>query len=139
MHPFKLLFVSYFTIFSHVWALEPGPSKLEERQSTGTSVPAPPVDIGYGIYQGYYNETSQLNIYKGYGDVILLLIKLTCYPIYILTLNRVVLTRCRIRYAAPPTGTLRWQKPQPPTANRSQTIAATAYPPRCPQGNDSPL
>ena len=50
-----------------------------------------------------------------------------------------MLTEWRIRYAAPPTGTLRWQKPQPPAVNRSQTIAATSYPPRCPQGNDAPL
>jgi hypothetical protein len=67
MHYFKLLFTLYFTIFSQVWALEAEPSRLEERQSTGTSIPAPPVDIGYGIYQGYYNDTSQLNIYKGFA------------------------------------------------------------------------
>lgn len=30
-----------------------------------TSASAPVVDLGYGIYEGYYNSTSQLNIYKG--------------------------------------------------------------------------
>ncbi|KUJ13183.1 carboxylesterase family protein-like protein [Mollisia scopiformis] len=80
------------------------------RQSNdNTSTQAPVVDLGYGIYEGYYNATSQLNIFKG------------------------------IRYAAPPTGTLRWQKPQAPATNRSQTISAKAYPPRCPQSNDAPM
>jgi len=23
------------------------------------------VDLGYGVYEGYYNDTSKLNIYKG--------------------------------------------------------------------------
>lgn len=67
------------------------------------------VDLGYGVYEGYYNDTSKLNIYKG------------------------------IRYAAPPIGTLRWQKPQAPAVNRSTTVSATAWPPRCPQSNDAPM
>jgi hypothetical protein len=35
--------------------------------STASSVytAAPAVDLGYGIYEGYYNATSNLNIYKG--------------------------------------------------------------------------
>lgn len=49
------------------------------------------------------------------------------------------LERDRIRYAAPPIGTLRWQKPQPPAIDRSSTLPATEYPPRCPQGNDAPM
>lgn len=63
MHSFLPLIFSGLGIFARVCAVETGPSSLQERQSTGT---APPVDIGYGIYQGYYNDTSQLNIYKGY-------------------------------------------------------------------------
>jgi hypothetical protein len=37
------------------------------RSSSASSTPAaaPVVDLGYGIYQGYYNVTSKLNIYKG--------------------------------------------------------------------------
>lgn len=53
--------------------------------------------------------------------------------------NKLVLTKSRIRYAAPPIGTLRWQKPQAPAVSRSATISATAYPPRCPQSNDAPM
>ncbi|KUI62235.1 Cholinesterase [Cytospora mali] len=44
-----------------------------------------------------------------------------------------------IRYAAPPTRELRWQKPHAPALNRSQTISATDYPPRCPQSPHAPL
>ncbi|KAF7897736.1 uncharacterized protein EAF01_008702 [Botrytis porri] len=44
-----------------------------------------------------------------------------------------------IRYAAPPTGALRWQKPQPPAVNRTSTIKATDYPTRCPQSLGAPL
>lgn len=62
------LFLSGFGILARVWAVETAPSSLQERQSATTSVPAPPVDIGYGVYQGYYNDTSRLNIYKGYVD-----------------------------------------------------------------------
>ncbi|PSR85518.1 Carboxylesterase [Coniella lustricola] len=67
------------------------------------------VDLGYEIYEGYYNATSDLNVFKG------------------------------LRYAAPPTGSLRWQKPRSPAVNRTITLNATAYPPRCPQSPDSPL
>ncbi|ROW15716.1 hypothetical protein VPNG_02002 [Cytospora leucostoma] len=67
------------------------------------------VDLGYERYSGYFNATASLNIYKG------------------------------IRYAAPPTGKLRWQKPHAPALNRSHIISATAYPPRCPQNSNSPL
>jgi hypothetical protein len=65
MHSLVPLLFSGFSIFAQVWS-KTTPSRLQGRQSTGTSVLAPPVDIGYGVYQGYYNETSQLNIYKGY-------------------------------------------------------------------------
>ncbi|KAI1455615.1 alpha/beta-hydrolase [Annulohypoxylon moriforme] len=71
-------------------------------------VPAPVVDLDYSLYQGYYNATYDLNIYKG------------------------------IRYAAPPTGKLRWQPPQPPTQNRSQIIPAIEYASRCPQSGCAP-
>ncbi|KAI0376189.1 alpha/beta-hydrolase [Hypomontagnella monticulosa] len=70
--------------------------------------PAPVVDLGYARYQGYYNSTSDLNIYKG------------------------------IRYAAPPVGKLRWQLPQIPTENRSQVIPAVEYAPQCPQSGFTP-
>ncbi|KAB8291588.1 hypothetical protein EYC80_006388 [Monilinia laxa] len=80
---------------------------LDTRQSSNASSPI--VDLGYSIYQGYYNATSKLNIFKG------------------------------IRYAAPPVGKLRWQKPQQPSENKTSNIQATAYPPHCPQNNDAPM
>jgi carboxylesterase type B len=43
-----------------------------------------------------------------------------------------------IRFAAPPTGNLRWQAPQPPTFNRSGVIQANAFAPFCPQNPDAP-
>lgn len=39
----------------------------------------------------------------------------------------------RIRFAAPPTGSLRWQAPQTPATDRSAPIPATSYAPECPQ------
>lgn len=38
-----------------------------------------------------------------------------------------------VRYAAPPTGKLRWQAPQAPVADRSSVLSATKQPPLCPQ------
>jgi carboxylesterase type B len=38
-----------------------------------------------------------------------------------------------IRFAAPPTGALRWQQPQAPTANRSSVTHANSYGPQCNQ------
>jgi hypothetical protein len=46
----------------------------------------PTVDLGYASYQGIYNETTNIQSFKG------------------------------IRYAAPPLGDLRWKAPQPPTS-----------------------
>ncbi|KAL9112061.1 MAG: hypothetical protein Q9227_003681 [Pyrenula ochraceoflavens] len=61
------------------------------------------VDLGYAIYKGIVNATSGLNTWKG------------------------------IRYAAPPTGSLRWQPPMKPQSNRSSVINATSFGPQCPQ------
>jgi carboxylesterase type B len=44
-----------------------------------------------------------------------------------------VLIGSSVRFAAPPTGLLRWQAPHPPTLNRSQTLSAADYGPICPQ------
>src|ERR1700761_6184713 len=43
----------------------------------------------------------------------------------------------RIRYAAPPTGSNRWQAPQPPAQNRSSVTNASSFAPICPQGPDA--
>ncbi|KAI0109343.1 alpha/beta-hydrolase [Hypoxylon sp. NC0597] len=65
--------------------------------------PSPIVDLEYALYQGYYNATYDLNIYRG------------------------------IRYAAAPIGKLRWQLPQLPSQNRSQVVSAIEYGSQCPQ------
>lgn len=64
------------------------------------------VDLGYQVYRGFYNATSGLNNWLG------------------------------IRFAASPTGLLRWQAPQPPPAASSHNRSAqnaTSYAPFCPQ------
>jgi carboxylesterase type B len=43
------------------------------------------------------------------------------------------LTISRIRFAAPPIGSLRWQAPQPPASNRSSVLQANAFQAQCPQ------
>lgn len=44
-----------------------------------------------------------------------------------------------IRFAAPPTGALRWQAPQVPQTNRSSVLQANQYAPFCPQSGDASL
>jgi len=70
------------------------------------------VDLGYGIFQGTSNATSGVNIWRG------------------------------IRFAAPPTGSNRWQAPQPPAVNRSSVIQANSFGNICPQnqpGTTTPI
>ncbi|KAI0995973.1 hypothetical protein K3495_g12208 [Podosphaera aphanis] len=74
-----------------------------------TKIFQPTVDLGYGVYQGYLNRTSNLKIYKG------------------------------VRYAAPPIGSLRWQKPQRPKTDRSNVHPAVEYSDQCPQTNHGPV
>lgn len=67
----------------------------------------PIIDLGYAKYAGYTNETAGINYYRG------------------------------LRYASPPTGRLRWEKPNPIEADPSytgQTIQATSLAPSCYQG-----
>ncbi|KAL0945641.1 hypothetical protein HGRIS_014794 [Hohenbuehelia grisea] len=56
-------------------------------------VHTPIVDLGYARYQGFYNTTSKVSQFRG------------------------------IRYAAPPTGSQRWQAPQPPAQTSELQIA----------------
>ncbi|KAL6720083.1 hypothetical protein ACLMJK_002004 [Lecanora helva] len=67
------------------------------------------VDLGYEQYQGVANASTGLNTWKG------------------------------IRYAAPPTGSLRWQPPSTPAVNRDQILPGNELPQRCPQSPDSPI
>lgn len=60
------------------------------------------VDLGYGVYKGTHNTTSRVRSWKG------------------------------VRYAAPPVGNLRWQKPRQPTTNTA-VVNAVNYGPVCPQ------
>ncbi|KAL5117487.1 hypothetical protein ACEQ8H_004652 [Pleosporales sp. CAS-2024a] len=64
------------------------------------------VDLGYGVYQGYFNSSTGINTWKG------------------------------IRFAAPPIGGLRWQRPEAPSVNRTRIIA-NSYGPMCYQIGDN--
>ncbi|KAL0956172.1 hypothetical protein HGRIS_002332 [Hohenbuehelia grisea] len=70
--------------------------------SSPSSTAVPVVDLGYAKYQGTYNVTTNTANYLG------------------------------IRFAAPPIGSLRWQRPQPPSTV-SGVQAATQQPIQCPQ------
>ncbi|RYN16460.1 hypothetical protein AA0112_g12493 [Alternaria arborescens] len=67
------------------------------------------VDLGYGIYQGAYNSTTHLNIWKG------------------------------IRYAAPPVGDLRWRAPAAPVVSSNNIVDAIEFAPGCPQAAPAPF
>ncbi|PKS06171.1 hypothetical protein jhhlp_007488 [Lomentospora prolificans] len=60
------------------------------------------VDLGYAVYRGVHNESSGLNSWKG------------------------------IRYAAPPVGALRWQRPTAPEPIE-EIVLADQFGPSCPQ------
>jgi hypothetical protein len=82
---------------------QPFSNALRKRQSTTTNSSNLQVDLGYSIYEGFHNQTSGINQWSG------------------------------IRFAAPPTGKLRWQAPQAPEVNRSIVIQAHGIPHECPQ------
>ncbi|KAF3766270.1 alpha/beta-hydrolase [Cryphonectria parasitica EP155] len=65
------------------------------------------VDLGYGIYRGWTNESASLNIWQG------------------------------IRFAQDTGGKNRWQPPRAPFVNRSAVIQADAYGAQCPQSPDN--
>lgn len=67
------------------------------------------VDLGYERYLGVANDSTGLNTWKG------------------------------IRYAAPPTGSLRWQPPQTPAVNRAEVLQGDTLPQRCPQSPNAPI
>ncbi|KAK4625568.1 Carboxylesterase 1E [Fulvia fulva] len=89
---------------------QPYHSSLQVRHSYGAvngETASPEVDLGYSIYQGYHNASTGQDVYKG------------------------------IRFAQPPTGSLRWQAPRPPAVNRTETFDATTFPAECPQNPNS--
>lgn len=67
------------------------------------------VDLGYEVYQGYHNSSTNQNVWQG------------------------------VRYAASTAGQNRFKRPQPPKANREAALPATSLPQRCPQGPQAPL
>lgn len=67
------------------------------------------VDLGYELYQGYYNFSTNQNVWQG------------------------------IRYASSTAGQNRFRRPQPPETNREAVLPATSLPQRCPQGPQAPL
>ena len=84
------------------------------------------VDLGYEQYQGVADSSTGFKTWKGYA----------CLS----TEKKTSLTsKLRIRYAAPPTGSLRWQAPQPPAVNRGNVLSAATLPQRCPQSPNFPL
>lgn len=84
-------------------------SFLARREAlSNTSTAALEVDLGYERYQCVADSSTGLNTFKG------------------------------IRFAAPPTGSRRWQPPTMPQVNRDQLIPADALPERCPQSYMSP-
>ncbi|KAL8686394.1 MAG: hypothetical protein Q9218_007135 [Villophora microphyllina] len=104
-----VVFYLALALCSPAYNARPFDQHLARRQSsTGTYSSAPVVDLGYERYQGFSNVTLGLNIFQG------------------------------IRYAAPPTGSRRWQAPLAPLVNRDQVLSANALPPRCPQSQTSP-
>lgn len=90
-----------------------------------TAPSAPRVDLGYAVYEGSYNSTFDVNIWKRYE---LSLSNAKSPSLSTLTLPS-------IRYAAPPVGKLRWQAPQaPPSATTpDRVVPAVDQPPWCPQ------
>jgi acetyl esterase/lipase len=76
------------------------------------------VDLRYETYVGVANSSTGLNVYKGFVNITMI-IDLTS-------------DGKRMRFAAPPTGSLRWQAPQPPTTNRGTVIDASSFGAACP-------
>ena len=100
----SILFLLAGSSLSSATPFNPNPfdEALNRRQVNNTTSNLQ-VDLGYSIYEGVHNESSNLNEWKG------------------------------IRYAAAPIGDLRWQAPQTPVYNRSSIIQASAIPHQCPQ------
>ena len=59
---------------------------------------------------------------------------------HLITMNNTLTAlSCRIRYAAPPTGDMRWKAPSAPATESNITIDATVFGPTCPQALPAPF
>jgi hypothetical protein len=106
---FSILAAAAFSSLGLSTPLNPLPSHevLQKRQNSTNETSSLQVDLGYSIYEGFNDNTTGLDLWQG------------------------------IRYAAPPTGSMRWQLPQPPLLNRSSVIQASAISSQCPQVGDN--
>ncbi|KAM0803758.1 carboxylesterase type B [Usnea florida] len=86
----------------------PPTAVYEKRQQSENGSSSLLVDLGYELYEGVADNITGFRTWKG------------------------------IRYAAPPTGALRWQAPQAPAVSRGKVLAADTIPPRCPQNPMAP-
>jgi hypothetical protein len=72
--PFCLL-VSYLAVVSSAVAvaIDERGTKIQHGQRDAADADAsqadPVVDLGYAVYEGYYDETTQLNVFKGYVEL----------------------------------------------------------------------
>ncbi|KAL8724491.1 MAG: hypothetical protein Q9166_007925 [cf. Caloplaca sp. 2 TL-2023] len=99
-----ILYVLALASASPTYNPRPFDSFLNRRQTTGNaSSTAPEVDLGYERYRGVADVRTGLNTFLG------------------------------IRFAAPPTGPMRWQPPAAPQLNRNEVLPADTLPQRCPQ------
>lgn len=102
------------------------PAALGERQNSENNVSSLVVDLGYEQYQGEVHGSTGLNSWLGY--------------VYVSAQTKPrPIQGYRIRYAAPPTGSLRWQAPRAPAVNRGKVLSANTVPQRCPQSPMSPM
>src|SRR5438132_8066563 len=91
-----------------MWLLQTTLLVLTTLLTTPTTALNLTVDLDYALYRGTTNTTTSIISWKG------------------------------IRYAAPPTARLRWQRPQPPPgANRTTVVVADSFGNRCPQAMPS--
>ena len=116
--PLLLSIGSAFPGFNH----RPFDAVWSKRQSSASPEPLI-VDLGYERYRGVFNATTGLNTFKG--------------KVYLPTHLKVreLNSMHRLRYAASPAGSSRWQPPNAPALNRGTILKADARPPRCPQSN----
>ncbi|KAJ8612318.1 hypothetical protein MRB53_037528 [Persea americana] len=96
---------------SHLSPTKPGSSTNQIPKtnplSSASGSDALVVDLGYELYRGYAVHSGKVNVFRG------------------------------VRYAAPPTGKLRWQPPQHPSETRDRVWPADDFGPMCVQSQNA--